>query len=165
MDLQNSSSEVRSAIECRAASADEYPTAAALRQEMGLEWGDDFDAKSHDWRTKFCAYFGGKQATGNAQLFLAFDGETPIGCAVISILDHYRRYAFGTEIGYVNAVYVRPAYRRRGIASRLMQQAIAWASERGCAGVRLRSSDEGRILYERLGFREGREMELGLAEH
>jgi GNAT superfamily N-acetyltransferase len=165
MDLRNSSSEVRSAIECRAAGVDEYPAAAQLRQEMGLAWGDDFDAKSPDWRTKFCTYFGGKQTSGSAQLFLAYEGGTPIGCAIISILDHYRRYAFGTEIGYVNAVYVRPEYRRRGIASELMEHAIAWARERGCSGVRLRASDEGRVLYERLGFREGREMELGFEEH
>ncbi|HLI96712.1 MAG TPA: GNAT family N-acetyltransferase [Candidatus Baltobacteraceae bacterium] len=162
MDLQNSSSEVRSAIECRAAGADEYPAAAQLRADMALEMGSDFDGAAADWRTKFAAYFGGKQAVGGAQLFLAYDGEAPIGCAIISILDHYRRYVFGTEVGFINAVYVHPDYRRRGVANRLMRLAIAWARERGCRSVRLRSSDEGRFLYEQLGFREGREMELDL---
>ncbi len=159
MDLRNSSSEVRSAIECRAAGVDEYPAAAQLRAEMSLEMGSDFDGASADWRTKFAAYFGGKQAVGVAQLFLAYEGEAPVGCAIISILDHYRRFAFGTEVGYINAVYVRPEYRRRGVANGLMQTAIAWARERGCRSVRLRSSDDGRFLYENLGFREGREMD------
>lgn len=162
MDLQNCSNETRSAIECRAAGAHEYPAAAQLRREMALEMGGDFDAAARDWQTKFCAYFGGKQSGGNARLFLAFDGETPIGCATISLADDYRRYCFGTLTAHVNAVYVKPAYRRRGVAGRLMELAIAWARERRCTRVRLRASEEGRFLYENLGFRQGREMELDL---
>lgn len=162
MDLQNFSNEVSGSVECRAARADEHPAVAQLRGEMALEMGSDFDAMAADWRTKFCAYFGGKQAAGTAQLFLAYEGEQPIGCAVVSILEHYRRYVFGTENAYVNAVYVRPEYRRRGIAAKLMQLAIAWSRERGCKSVRLRASDEGRFLYEALGFRAGREMEFDL---
>ncbi len=162
MDLRNSSSEARSAVECRAGGADEYPAAAQLRQEMALEMGGDFDAMAQDWRTKFCAYFGGKQGGGTAQLFMAYDGDEAVGCAIVSVLEHYRRYVFGTENSYVNAVYVRPEYRRRGIASRLMQLVVAWSRERGCKSVRLRSSDEGRSLYKSLGFHTGREMELEL---
>jgi GNAT superfamily N-acetyltransferase len=162
MDLQSSSKSAPCAVECRAARADEYPVAAQLRQEMALEMGGDFDAKAHDWRTKFCAYFGGKHAAGTAEVFLAYDGDAPAGCAIVSILDHYRHYVFGTKIAYVNAVYVRPEYRRRGIARQLMGLAIAWARERECSGVRLRASEEGRFLYERIGFRAGREMELDL---
>ena len=162
MDSRNCSSKVQSIIECRAARAGEYPAAAALRQEMALEMGNDFDAKSKNWRTKFCAYFSGKQSVGTAQLFLAYDGDTPVGCVTISIVDDYRRYCFDTPAAHVNAVFVRPAYRRRGIARELMQLAINWARERGCTRVRLRSSDDGRFLYDHLGFREGREMELDL---
>jgi GNAT superfamily N-acetyltransferase len=162
MDLQNSSSEARSTIECRAAGGDEYPAAAQLRQEMALEMGGDFDARSREWRARFCAYFAGKQASGNAQLFLAFDEGTPIGCATVSLTDDYRRYCFGVLSAHVNAVYVQPAYRRTGIASRLMRLAIAWAREHGCKRVRLRASEEGRFLYDALGFQAGREMELDL---
>jgi len=150
------------ALECRVARPHEYLAVADLRGEMAREMGSDFDAMASDWRTKFNAYFAGKHAGRNAQVFLAFDGETPVGCAIVSILEHYRRYVFGTELAYVNAVYVRPAYRRRGVASRLMHLAVEWSRERGCKGVRLRASDDGRFLYERLGFHAGREMELDL---
>lgn len=162
MDLQNSSNEVRSALECRAGRGDEFPAAAQLRQEMALEMGGDFDAMASDWRTKFCAFFGGKQATRQGQLFLAFDGDEPVGCATVTIADDYRRYCFGAVNAHVNAVYVKPEYRRRGLAARLMRLALDWARERGCKRVRLRASDEGRFLYEALGFRAGREMEIDL---
>lgn len=150
------------AVECRAARADEYAAAAQLRQEMALELGNDYDAQAPDWRAKFCAYFGGKQAAGAAQLFLAYDGEMPVGCAVVSLQEHYRRFVFGTESAWVNAVYVRPAYRRRGVGRRLMELIVAWARERDCVNVRLRASEDGKLLYETLGFHQGREMELPL---
>lgn len=129
---------------------------------MALEMGGDFDARAADWRSKFCAYFGGKQSSGTAQLFLAYEGETPVGCVTVSIADDYRRYCFGIRSASINAVYVQPAYRRQGVAGRLMQLAIRWAAERGCVRVRLRASEEGRALYEQIGFRQGREMELDL---
>jgi GNAT superfamily N-acetyltransferase len=154
---------INAAVQCRAASADEYGAAAQLRHEMSVETGHDFDARAADWRDRFRAYFAAKQAAGVAQLFLAYDGADPVGCAVISILDEYRRCAFGTLTAFVNCVYVRPAYRRSGIGRRLMELAIAWAVGRGCVRVRLRTSDEGRRLYESLGFHTGREMELDLA--
>jgi GNAT superfamily N-acetyltransferase len=163
MDLQNSSSEVQSTVECRAAGSDEFPAAAQLRAEMARGMGSDFDALSKDWRAKFCAYFGGKQASGNAQLFLAYDGETPVGCAIVSLPDEYRRECFGIVHAHVNAVYVKPALRRQGIGRKLMELVLAWARKRGCSRVRLRTSDEGRLLYETLGFRNGREMELDLS--
>jgi hypothetical protein len=43
-----------------------------------------------------------------------------------------------------------------------MEMLIAWARERGCTRVRLRASDDGRLLYQTLGFAAGREMELSL---
>jgi GNAT superfamily N-acetyltransferase len=69
---------------------------------------------------------------------------------------------FGTESAWVNAVYVRPAYRRRGVGRRLMELIVAWARERDCVNVRLRASEDGKLLYETLGFHQGREMELPL---
>ena len=162
MDLRSFSNSMPETLECRAAGPEWYLAAAALRQEMALEMGADFDAAAPDWRTTFAAYFGGKQSSGNAQLFLAYDGPAAIGCAVVTLDDNYRRSCFGTLGAYVNAVYVQPAYRRRGIAARLMNLAVAWAREKGCLRVRLRASDEGRRLYESLGFEPGREMELHL---
>ena len=163
MDLRNSWKAAQSAVECRAASADEFPIAAELRAEMAIEMGNDFDELAKDWRTKFCAFFGGKQSSGNGQLFLAYDRDEPVGCAIVTIPDEYRRACFGILHAHVNAVYVKPALRRQGIARRLMELAVAWSRERGCSRVRLRTSEDGRALYESLGFHEGREMELDLS--
>lgn len=140
----------------------QFAIAAGLRQEMSIEMGGDFDAMRPGWRNRFCEFFSTKQRAGEAQLFLAFDDAAAVGMTVVSMLDDYRRHAFGTPSAFVNAVFVQPAYRRRGVARALMEAAISWARERGCTRVRLRSSDEGRPLYQSLGFRAGREMEIDL---
>jgi GNAT superfamily N-acetyltransferase len=162
MPSQSNSPEQRSALELRAAHLDEFAHAAEMRRQMSVEHDGDFDARSPDWRERYCAYFSQKQRDGKGQLFLAFDGGKAIGMTIVSLLEHYRTDVFGTKYAYVNSVFVNPEYRRRGIARELMNMAIAWARERGCSYVRLRSSAEGRPLYESIGFAPTSEMQLEL---
>jgi ribosomal protein S18 acetylase RimI-like enzyme len=59
-------------------------------------------------------------------------------------------------------LYVERECRRQGIANALMNKMIAWCREEGFCTVALHASDEGRALYERLGFRPTNEMRLDL---
>jgi ribosomal protein S18 acetylase RimI-like enzyme len=59
-------------------------------------------------------------------------------------------------------MYVEKEYRRRGIARRLMETMITLCRENEFANVGLHASDEGRPLYEKLGFRATNEMRLDL---
>jgi GNAT superfamily N-acetyltransferase len=59
-------------------------------------------------------------------------------------------------------VYTYTEYRRRGIARRLMQTIIDWCTREGFARVTLHASDDGRHLYESLGFKPSNEMRLNL---
>jgi GNAT superfamily N-acetyltransferase len=59
-------------------------------------------------------------------------------------------------------VYTEPEYRRRGIARQLMQTMIDWCRQESLARVTLHASDDGRHLYESLGFEESNEMRLKL---
>jgi len=54
--------------------------------------------------------------------------------------------------GIVLNMYVEPPYRRRGIARALMEVIIAWARDGHVARLVLHASDEGRSLYESMGF-------------
>lgn len=60
--------------------------------------------------------------------------------------------------GYVLNVFTEPAWRRRGLAGILMSQVIEWAKENGLDSLVLHASDEGRSLYEQLGFTATNEM-------
>ncbi len=63
-----------------------------------------------------------------------------------------------THRGYLLNVYVEPGYRRRHLASNLIELALAEARRRGIRVVALHSTDEARRLYEATGFRTTNEM-------
>ncbi|MGZ6372464.1 MAG: GNAT family N-acetyltransferase, partial [Candidatus Limnocylindria bacterium] len=54
------------------------------------------------------------------------------------------------------AVYVTPAWRRRGVGGEVSRAIVAWARERGATEILLSVSDwnvDARRVYEALGFR------------
>jgi ribosomal protein S18 acetylase RimI-like enzyme len=63
-----------------------------------------------------------------------------------------------TQRGYLLNVYVEPEYRRRKLASHLIEYVLAEARRRKIRVVALHSTDEGRALYASNGFRETNEM-------
>ena len=57
-------------------------------------------------------------------------------------------------------LYVEREHRRQGIAKALMKKMIAWCRGDGFCSVALHASEEGRALYESLGFKPTNEMRL-----
>lgn len=57
-------------------------------------------------------------------------------------------------------MYVEREYRRQGIARALMTTMIEWCKGEGFSAVGLHASDEGRALYESMGFVGTNEMRL-----
>lgn len=55
-------------------------------------------------------------------------------------------------VAWVGTIWVHPERRRRGLGLELTQWAIDTAEGAGCRSLVLVASDEGRPLYERLGF-------------
>lgn len=87
------------------------------------------------------------------------DGAGVIGGAGVLIVPwpgmHPRR-------AWIQNVYVRPEFRRRGIARELARTVIDWCRTQGFDAVHLHASAEGRPLYEQLGFQPTNEMRLAL---
>jgi predicted GNAT family acetyltransferase len=52
----------------------------------------------------------------------------------------------------IQNVYTEPEWRRRGVAALLIKRIIDWSREEGIGSLVLHASDEGRAVYERLGF-------------
>lgn len=147
-------------FEIRPAELDEFAIAADLRGIMSEEMGNSFDARSDHWRARFCAHFAGKQGTGRGQLYFAIVDAAIVGMAIVSIAEHYRTEIFGERHARINAVFVKPEHRRRGIAHALTRAAVDWARAQDCIVVTLGASEEGRPLYEQLGFAASNEMVL-----
>lgn len=52
----------------------------------------------------------------------------------------------------IQNVFTEPDWRRRGLAALLIKRIIDWTREKGIDSLVLHASDEGRALYEWLGF-------------
>ncbi len=65
------------------------------------------------------------------------------------------------RLGVIINVFTEPEWRRRGVAAMLLRRLIEWTRAEQIDRVILHASDEGRSLYERLGFVAGNEMRLG----
>jgi len=68
------------------------------------------------------------------------------------------------RLAYIANVYTAPAYRRRGIARRIVETIIDWCRNREISFVSLHASEFGRPLYESLGFEPTNEMQLDLRQ-
>jgi len=64
----------------------------------------------------------------------------------------------GGEDAEVLNVYTAPAHRRRGLARRLVEHVLSWSRAHGLRRISLHASEEGRPLYEKLGFVPTNEM-------
>ena len=56
------------------------------------------------------------------------------------------------KTAYIGIVYTLPAFRRQGIATRLLSLLIEEAKENLCQRILLNASDMGRPLYVKFGF-------------
>jgi GNAT superfamily N-acetyltransferase len=60
----------------------------------------------------------------------------------------------------IGNVYTEPEWRGRGLATLLIKRIIDWSREEGIISLVLHASDEGRAVYERLGFIATSEMQF-----
>jgi GNAT superfamily N-acetyltransferase len=82
---------------------------------------------------------------------------TPEGCLAIEVEGELAStttlVCYGKRLAWIGMVLTRSRYRGRGFARRLMTEALGLADIRNIETVRLDATDQGRPLYEKLGFR------------
>lgn len=141
----------------------ELPAITDLRREMVREIdGEDLDATTPGWRDRYVAFFGGYQSSGRGGVWVVEDAGEIIGLTAAYMPQNHRTEIVGSLQLYICNVYVKPPWRRRGIAKALTLHAMEWARRKGCSVIRLRSSDMGRAVYASVGFVPSNEMEFVL---
>jgi len=153
-----------SSIRIRAAGPGSDPSVCANWMSMWREVG--MDHQSHfvpDYEGKTLDFIGRAREKLSYQTFLAEDDDgNVVGSASCQVWTGPQPTSTavaasgGAKIGTMWAVFVKPEHRRKGVASRLVEHCIEHWRTTGCSrAVLLFASEEGRRVYERLGFRPG----------
>lgn len=156
-------------IRIRPATPDDAPVIARHRagmfRDMGQVTAEAYDALVAVAESRLRETLASGEYV--AWLALAPEGDAVIGGAGAQrrlAFPHPHRFEDGTVgIGegrhaIVLNVYTEPAWRRRGVAEALMRQVIRWAEAERLDRLVLHASEQGRHLYQRLGFAASNEM-------
>ncbi len=105
-------------------------------------------------RATLAAFAEGVRA-GTCLAWLAFaPGGEAIGSAALHVWSRLPSPQNpGPAEGYFAHLYIRPEWRRKGVGTALMEATLAEARRRRLGRIRLHATEDGRALYERLGFR------------
>ena len=145
---------VGSEIEIRPATLADVPDLVRLRRVMfqAVTWDGPADmdgatrASEEHLRTAI-----------PAGTFRGWVAVTPAGEVVATgglIIDHHLptpRNLSG-QVAYILNVVTDPAYRRQGLARRIVQTMLDWTARQQIARVTLNASEHGRRLYASMGF-------------
>lgn len=127
---------------------------ARLRLEFLCGVSPDYSPSASDHLMKEAeAYFKESLADGSCRCVLAEEGDEVIGTGIVFF---YRSVpSFSNPEGrnaYITSVFVKPEWRRQGIASRILGILSDEAKKEGCRNVLLHPSKEGKVLYYARGF-------------
>lgn len=121
--------------------------AETFRSEHSSDWGQGTLAQWARWQVK------GSVQSADHVVVIARSGGTPVGYAA-AMVDRGGPQA----LGKVEAVYVLPGLRGKGIADRLLGAALEGLTEKGAAHMELVvSADNARAqaFFRGFGFRDG----------
>ncbi|WP_243043050.1 GNAT family N-acetyltransferase [Dyella sedimenti] len=119
---------------------------AFLEDELGQSLHDGFADQLRGWIEEAAL-------DGRLLFWLAEQDGRVAGCVAVNPYPHLPSAYFPGGIGwYLLNMYVKPAYRRRGIASALLATVGAAAREYGVDAINLHATAVAHDLYERAGF-------------
>jgi GNAT superfamily N-acetyltransferase len=135
---------------------------ARMFQDMGDVSGDAFEILRAKARARLKEWLDSGDYVG----WLATPADQPemvVGGAGVQLQPILPRPVKASTVGEgrqgtVVNVFTEPQWRRRGIAGLLIKEIITWSKDEHLDRLLLHASDEGRSLYERLGFIAGNEM-------
>ena len=148
----------------RPATPDDAETLVAHRRAMFFEMGYRDEEALEAMAAAFHPWLRKKMEAGEylAWLVIAEDGQVAAGIGLWLMDWPPHMIGPGARRGNILNLYTHPNHRRQGMARRLMGVAIDWCCRNRIRAVILHSSDDGRALYEALGFRATNEMRLEL---
>ena len=76
--------------------------------------------------------FSAIMSDGQAQFFLAYENDTPVGFAQCQLRYDYVEGTETTPVGYLEGIFVQEEYRKKGHATALLIACEAWSKAHDC---------------------------------
>ncbi|MBE5802332.1 MAG: GNAT family N-acetyltransferase [Clostridiales bacterium] len=104
-------------------------------------------------RNNCYSFFRKSYAENTCCVILAQEDQRVVGTAIVFYYDSVPtlRNPAGKN-AYITSMYVEPEYRRRGIATAIVNQIVDDALSRDCVNIMLTATEMGRPVYEQNGF-------------
>ena len=119
----------------------DVPTFVTMRITQLKEEGAQSDL---DLEPALTAYYQKHLADGTFVSWLAVNGEKIVGTSGMSFVEKPPYYSNPTgKIGLLSSMYTNPAYRRQGIARKLLDHVVEEDRTYGCLAVGITASEMG----------------------
>ena len=124
------------------------------------ELSDDVDMS--DVKKQTFEYYKNALENDTHSAYLVFDGEVFVGAGAVSYFQVMPTFHNPTgKKAYIMNMYTNPAYRRRGIAFKVLDLLVTEAKAKGITAISLEATAMGKPLYTKYGFvKMNDEMEL-----
>jgi GNAT superfamily N-acetyltransferase len=157
-------SQVDDALTIRRAGVHDIPALVRLRRTMFEEMGfhDSTVLEASDAACE--RYFHETIRTGRFRAWVAVTDDGTVVATGGLVID---RHPPGPDnlsgrTGYLMSLFTEPAFRRRGLADRIMRTMLSGLREWGISAAALHATESGRPLYTALGFHNSNEMRLSV---
>lgn len=140
----------REFFECRRATVDDVEVLVEYRKLQLIDEGSKPQGNIDDELRRF---FMDGIKDGSVVIYVTEDDEKIIGTAGVCYYNYPPTFSNPTgKMAYVTDVYVKPEYRLKGIATKLMVYIMRNIKLSKCAFARLHASIHGKKMYEGIGF-------------
>jgi GNAT superfamily N-acetyltransferase len=144
----------------RPATLADAETILAHRRAMFLAMGYPDNDAMHRMCDAFLPWLARKMEAGEYLAWFAVAPDGEIASGVGLWLMDWPPHMLGPGRWRANIlnVYTRPQSRRQGLARKLVETAMEWCRANQLSTVILHASDDGRPLYQSMGFKPSTEM-------
>ena len=130
-----------------------------LRALMMELLGESGEPPEPTWRAACTAFLTGALGAGEAGAAVVDDPAVPgrlVACGVGTVTRRLPGPRTPNGLyGYISSMVTEPAWQRRGLATAIVADLLAWFGAQGVHKVDLHASAHGAPVYRALGFAEG----------
>ena len=89
--------------------------------------------------------------------FLYFEGENAVAFLSLALRHDYVEGSDSSPVGYIEGIYVKPEFRRKGIAEKLVEHAKEWSKKFDCTELAsdcFLDNEASQAFHKNVGFTE-----------